>query len=93
MSVRPCRLSSPNQLRVAAVAAVAAQLAGEHLRAGADAAGGAVHLAVVGAHLSGTPLNGQLLERGATLLQAGGLVAPAAGLSRVGMEYRCQLSM
>jgi len=34
------------------------------------AAEAALPLAVVGAHLSGLPLNGQLLERGATLVQA-----------------------
>jgi allophanate hydrolase len=52
-------------------------------------------LAVVGAHLSGLPLNGQLLERGATLLQATttaphyrlyalpGTTPPKPGLQRV----------
>lgn len=52
-------------------------------------------LAVVGAHLSGLPLNGQLLERGATLVRAArtkpvyrlyalpGTVPPKPGLLRV----------
>jgi allophanate hydrolase len=52
-------------------------------------------LAVVGAHLSGLPLNGQLIERGATLMQATttsphyrlyalpGTTPPKPGLQRV----------
>lgn len=36
---------------------------------GGDTSRGMVSLAVVGAHLSGQPLNGQLTERGATLLR------------------------
>jgi allophanate hydrolase len=55
----------------------------------------ALPLAVVGAHLSGLPLNGQLLERGATLLEATttspnyklyalpGTTPPKPGLQRV----------
>ena len=58
-------------------------------------AGTTVRLAVVGAHLSGMPLNSQLLERGARLLQAAstapdyhlfalqGTVPPKPGLLRV----------
>jgi allophanate hydrolase len=54
-----------------------------------------LRMAVVGAHLSGLPLNGQLLERGATLLQATltaphyklfalpGTTPPKPGLQRV----------
>ena len=56
----------------------------------------AVHVAVVGAHLSGMPLNSQLTERGATLVKAAhtapdyrfyalpGTVPPKPGLVRVG---------
>ena len=39
-------------------------------RAIARPAGSTVRIAVVGAHLSGMPLNGQLIERGARLLEA-----------------------
>jgi allophanate hydrolase len=58
--------------------------------------GSTVRLAVVGAHLSGMPLNGQLLERGARLLRAcrtapeyrlhalAGTVPPKPGLVHVG---------
>ena len=52
----------------AAVAAVAGCLAGEALAAGAAAAGERVHLAVVGAHLRGQPLNVQLTDNGAELV-------------------------
>ena len=51
-----------------AVAAVAAELCGEALPAGHDAAGGRTQVAVVGAHLRGQPLNGQLTDRGAELV-------------------------
>ncbi len=52
----------------AAVAAVAASLAGEALAPGALAGGDRVHLAVVGAHLRGQPLNHQLVDNGAELV-------------------------
>ncbi len=39
------------------------------IASGADACRGMIPLAVVGAHLSGQPLNGQLTERGAILFQ------------------------
>jgi allophanate hydrolase len=57
--------------------------------------GAVIHLAVVGAHLSGQPLNGQLTERGASLVRAvktapdyrlyalAGTVPPKPGLQRV----------
>jgi allophanate hydrolase len=59
-------------------------------------AGSTVRVAVVGAHLTGMPLNGQLIERGARLLEATrtapdyrlfalrGTVPPKPGLLRVG---------
>jgi allophanate hydrolase len=59
-------------------------------------AGSTVRIAVVGAHLTGMPLNGQLIERGARLLEATrtapdyrlfalrGTVPPKPGLLRVG---------
>jgi allophanate hydrolase len=50
------------------VAAVAGFLHGEDLATGAHGAGGRVHLAVVGAHLRGQPLNPQLTDRGAQLV-------------------------
>lgn len=53
---------------VAAVAAVAGSLAGEALAPGSLAGGGRVHLAVVGAHLRGQPLNHQLVDAGAELV-------------------------
>lgn len=53
---------------VAAVAAVASSLAGEPVASGALAGGGQIHLAVVGAHLRGQPLNPQLLAQGAELV-------------------------
>lgn len=52
----------------AAVAAVAASLAGESLEPGPLAGGDRVHLAVVGAHLRGQPLNHQLVDNGAELV-------------------------
>lgn len=52
-----------------AVAAVAAELTGEHLGAGASASAGRHLVAVVGAHLTGQPLNHQLVERGADLVE------------------------
>ncbi|MEZ5179164.1 MAG: amidase family protein [Acidimicrobiales bacterium] len=51
-----------------AVAALAADLHGERLAPGWAAAGDRVHLAVVGAHLRGQPLNGQLVDQGAELV-------------------------
>jgi allophanate hydrolase len=54
----------------AAVAALAGCLAGEELAAGADAAGGRVHVAVVGAHLRGQPLNARLEALGAVFVAA-----------------------
>ena len=51
-----------------AVAAVAGRLAGEQLVPGATAGHDRVHLAVVGAHLRGQPLNGQLLAEDAELV-------------------------
>ena len=50
------------------VAALAGALHGEGLAVGAEAGLDHVHLAVVGAHLSGQPLNGQMLEQGAELV-------------------------
>ncbi|NRR31099.1 allophanate hydrolase [Oxalobacteraceae bacterium] len=62
------------------------------------AAPGSVRVAVVGAHLSGMPLNGQLRERGATLVEAtttaplyrlyalAGTVPPKPGMARVPAE-------
>ena len=47
------------------VAALAGALHGEGLAEGAEAGLDHVHLAVVGAHLSGQPLNGQMLDQGA----------------------------
>lgn len=52
----------------AGVAAIAASLAGEALVAGTLAGTDHIHLAVVGAHLRGQPLNGQLLVQGAELV-------------------------
>jgi allophanate hydrolase len=52
----------------AAVAAVAASLTGEAITPGTFAGAGHIHLAVVGAHLRGQPLNGQLLDHGAELV-------------------------
>jgi allophanate hydrolase len=52
-----------------AVAAVAADLSGEHLDSGSSVTGGRHLVAVVGAHLAGQPLNHQLLERGADLVE------------------------
>jgi allophanate hydrolase len=54
--------------RAGSVAAVAGLLAGESLTPGPLGATDRVHLAVVGAHLSGQPLNGQLVDAGAELL-------------------------
>jgi allophanate hydrolase len=51
-----------------AVAAVAAELCGEDLPSGHEAADGRTQVAVVGAHLRGQPLNGQLTDRGAELV-------------------------
>jgi allophanate hydrolase len=65
-----------------AVAAVAARLRGEDLRPGAEAGLGHIHLAVVGAHLRGQPLNGQLLAQGAELV-ATTRTAPAYRLYRL----------
>lgn len=53
---------------VAAVAAVAATLAGEEVVPGPLAGSDQIHLAVVGAHLRGQPLNPQLLAQGAELV-------------------------
>ena len=55
---------------VAAIAAVAAQVTAEALVPGALAGNDHLHLAVVGAHLRGQPLNGQLLAQGAELVAA-----------------------
>lgn len=52
----------------ASVAAVAASLAGEPVTPGTLAGTDHIHLAVVGAHLRGQPLNGQLLAQGAELV-------------------------
>ena len=84
----------------AALAAVGAQWCDESadttLKQPAVAA--TLQIAVVGAHLSGLPLNGQLTERGATLLQATrtaaayrlyalpGTTPPKPGLLRVGSD-------
>ncbi len=54
--------------RPAPVAALAGALRGERLVAGAIGAGDRVHLAVVGAHLRGQPLNAQLTDQGAELV-------------------------
>ncbi|WP_426573844.1 amidase family protein [Aquihabitans sp. McL0605] len=62
----------------ASVAAVAAILHREELTAGAEAAGGRIHLAVVGAHLRGEPLNHQLTDQGAELVAA----------TRTSLDYR-----
>jgi allophanate hydrolase len=51
-----------------AVAALAAELHGERMPPGPTAAGDRVHLAVVGAHLRGQPLNAQLTDQGAELV-------------------------
>lgn len=51
-----------------AVAAVAGALHGEALPPGTHGAAGRIHLAVVGAHLRGQPLNPQLVDRGAQLV-------------------------
>ena len=53
----------------AALLALAARFAGDSARTSGDAPG-CVHVAVVGAHLSGQPLNHQLVERGARLVQS-----------------------
>ncbi len=65
-----------------AVAALAGTLHGEALVAGAEAALDHVHLAVVGAHLSGQPLNQQLLDQGAELV-ARTVTAPSYRLYRL----------
>ena len=52
----------------AAVAAVAAALTAEALPGGPQAGGGRIHVAVVGAHLRGQPLNGQLVDHGGELV-------------------------
>jgi allophanate hydrolase len=52
----------------AAVAAVAASLTGEAIVPGPLAGAERIHLAVVGAHLRGQPLNHQLVERGGELV-------------------------
>lgn len=52
-----------------AVAAVAGALCGERLEAGSTAARGRHHLAVAGAHLRGQPLNHELTDRGAELVE------------------------
>ncbi len=62
----------------AAVAAVAASLTGEPLVPGPLAGSDRIHLAVVGAHLRGQPLNGQLLAQGAEL----------AAVTRTSPRYR-----
>lgn len=54
----------------AAVAAVAGALTAEDLPAGPLAGGGRIHVAVVGAHLRGQPLNGQLVDQGGELVAA-----------------------
>lgn len=53
-----------------AVAAIAAELHGEGLVPQGGATAGQVHLAVVGAHLRGQPLNHQLADRGGVLVAA-----------------------
>ena len=64
-----------------------------------------VKLAVVGAHLSGMPLNGQLAERGATLVESThtaphyrlfalpGTVPPKPGLVRVGADTGARIAL
>ena len=52
-----------------AVSAVAAAITGEALPIGAGAAAGRHDLAVVGAHLRGQPLNHELTDRGAELVE------------------------
>lgn len=52
----------------AAVASLAGELHGEDLAPGASGGGGRIHLAVVGAHLRGQPLNSQLVAAGAELV-------------------------
>jgi allophanate hydrolase len=51
-----------------AVAAVAGRIAGEPLMPGAIRGSDRIDVAVVGAHLRGQPLNGQLLDAGAELV-------------------------
>lgn len=51
-----------------AVAAGASVLAGEPVAPGAVGAGGRIHVAVVGAHLRGQPLNHQLVDGGGELV-------------------------
>ena len=55
---------------VGAVAAIAGGLCDESLDSGHGAAGDLVHLAVVGAHLRGEPLNDQLVSQGAELVSS-----------------------
>jgi allophanate hydrolase len=52
------------------LAGIAAALHGEHARGPVRSAGDRIEVAVVGAHLSGLPLNHQLTSRGATFLRA-----------------------
>ena len=67
-----------------AVAALAALLHGEAhaVRPGAGSAGGRIDVAVVGAHLRGQPLNGQLLEGGGVIV-ATTTTSPAYRLHRL----------
>jgi len=53
----------------AALLALASRFAGDSAQTSGDAPG-CVHVAVVGAHLSGQPLNHQLVDRGARLVQS-----------------------
>jgi allophanate hydrolase len=53
----------------AALLALASRFAGSPAQASGDAPG-CIHVAVVGAHLTGQPLNTQLAERGARLVQS-----------------------
>jgi len=62
----------------AALLALAARYAGTAAPARGEAPG-CIHVAVVGAHLTGQPLNRQLTERGARLVQS----------CRTSPEYRC----
>jgi allophanate hydrolase len=52
-----------------ALLALASRFAGDAAQTSSDAPG-CIHVAVVGAHLSGQPLNHQLVERGARLVQS-----------------------
>jgi allophanate hydrolase len=68
-------LSLAARLHAAAVATVGAMSHAPHLLASAQPepsafASGLVRVAVCGAHLSGLPLNGQLTQRGARLVQS-----------------------